>query len=306
MVTFTRKGVLRSIAALVTASALIWSYTVCYGHQFVKNGLSVFAMSSRFSVKTASPLVVSASDFIITEGDGVSYRSHISVEQTSGEAPDIRVDNSQADPDKPGVYPVRYTVTDRLGNSATVTVHMTVEEKVTEFTEAEHYIQEQTDRILAEILQDDMSQMQKAYTIYRYVRQHLSYADSSDKSDYRMAARDGLKKRTGDCYTYFAVAKVLLDAAGIQNRDVVKQRLSEKQAMHYWSLINVGTGWYHYDTTEFKAGSRLFMVTDEELKKWDDQHYPDAHRFDDGTLPVRAEDSVQYMVDYSAKRLKNE
>ena len=253
-------------------------------------------------ITDTTPPVVSASDFEITAGDSVSYKAHISVSDNDDPAPAITVSNSEVDLEKPGKYKVTYTVTDAAGNSTVVDVILTVKDKTER--ELELYLSERTSSILGRILDDDMNDMQKAYAIYRYVKNNIGYSGSSDKSNYKIAARDGFKQGRGDCFTFFAVAKVLLDAAEIQNVDVVKLRLSEDRPRHYWSLINVGSGWYHFDSTRFSTDSQLFMVTDKELKKWDSKYYRNCHNFSDEGLPERSTESIQNKINYSSRKLK--
>ena len=195
-----------------------------------------------------------------------------------------------------------YTVTDHAGNATVASVILTIKGK--DAHERDLFLAERSKSILDDILDAQMNDMQKAYAIYHYVINHIGYSGSSDKSDYRIAAADGLKSGTGDCFTYFAVSKLLLDAAGIQNVDVVKLRLSKDRPRHYWSLINVGTGWYHYDSTRFSTNFNLFMLTDKELKSWDNKYYRNCHRFSSEGLPERSTVSVQKMIDYSSASLK--
>ena len=53
-----------------------------------------------------------------------------------------------------------------------------------------------------------------------------------------------LFRSRGDCYNYFACSKALLDRAGIPNVDLYRVGGGTD---HYWQLVNVGGGWYHFD-----------------------------------------------------------
>ena len=84
-----------------------------------------------------------------------------------------------------------------------------------------------------------------------------------------------------------------------------KRRLSDKEARHYWSLINVGSGWYHFDCTQYSyPESNFFMVTDKELKRWDKIYYPHCHRYRADGLPALATTSVQADIRYGAAKLE--
>lgn len=253
-----------------------------------------------------TPPVVEAEDFTVTVGDTVSYKKHITVRDDQDEWPRMTIDNSQVDLDTPGEYPVICTVTDKAGNTAIARLTLTVRSDAAFFEEdPDGYLGREARKILKEIVTDDMTDRQKAYAIYFWTKRHIQYAGTSDKSNWKVGARDGFAKREGDCFTYFATAKALLTEAGIQNIDVKKRRLSDKEARHYWSLINVGSGWYHFDCTQYSyPESNFFMVTDKELKRWDKIYYPHCHRYRADGLPALATTSVQADIRYGAAKLE--
>ena len=69
----------------------------------------------------------------------------------------------------------------------------------------------------------------------------------------------------GDCYTYYAVANVLLQRAGAETMRVERQNAGDG-SHHYWILCNVGTGWYHFDATQISNGFTCFMLTDKQVR----------------------------------------
>lgn len=287
------------VCALLAASVML-SFNSCGdGNGKDVNGGEVS------SLPDTTPPVVSASDFEITVGDSVSYKKHIEVSDDCDSNPDVIIDNSQVDLDTPGQYAVIYTVSDSAGNQTVAQITLTVKEKVYNFNEdADAYLSHEAQKILAKIIDEDMNDMQKAYAIYIWTKYHIGYASTSDKTNYKVGARDGFRNRSGDCFTYYSVAKVLLDEAGIENIDMVKLRTKKKQARHYWSLINVGDGWYHFDATQYVyKNSNFFMVTDKELKDWDSRYYKNCHNYDPKGLPELASKSVQHMIDYGSSKL---
>ena len=91
----------------------------------------------------------------------------------------------------------------------------------------------------------------------------------------------------------------------IENRDMIKVRTSEKDARHFWSIVHINGGWYHFDSTPFKAGhDYFFMATDAEMKAWDKKYYPGTHVYKTEGMPEFAAKSVQSRVDYSSPKLK--
>jgi transglutaminase-like putative cysteine protease len=259
------------------------------------------------TVLDVTPPEVTGSSFTIMAGESVSYKKQIQVSDDCDPDPVIDIDNSQVDLDTPGVYSVLYTVTDASGNSSQLTLEMTVLDKIGEGDEASEQFQEMQEYVLdratslleSEITEEGMTDMEKAFAIYRWTKYNIAYSGSSDKTNYIVGAYDGFKKMAGDCYTYFAVSKALLNAAGIDNVDVVKERIDDSQSRHYWSLVNVGDGWYHFDSTPYSfPKDNFFMVTDEELKDWDDTYYAYCHNFLSDGLPERETESIQYRINY--------
>ncbi len=90
----------------------------------------------------------------------------------------------------------------------------------------------------------------------------------------------------GDCYVYFCYAKVLLDRAGFENLQVTKTK-TEGHSAHYWNLVYVKDGWYHFDTTPRKDNFECCLLTDAELKAYSDTH-DGTHVFDSSAYPERA------------------
>ena len=81
----------------------------------------------------------------------------------------------------------------------------------------------------------------------------------------------------------------MFEVAGIPNIDVEKTYV-EGRAMHYWSLINCGDGWYHFDATpRVGEGDDFFMVTDAFLEAYSQAHH-DSHEFDHSLYPATPEE----------------
>ena len=85
------------------------------------------------------------------------------------------------------------------------------------------------------------------------------------------------------CLTSLDTAKALLTEAGIPNIDVEKSDTSHSR--HYWSLVDVGDGWYHFDTTPRQGGGEFFLKTDEEILKYSKAH-DNSHIFDTSLYPA--------------------
>ena len=148
-------------------------------------------------------------------------------------------------------------------------------------------------QILRQITTQDMTKPQIAAAIYNYVKQNIVYSGSSDKAlSWQDGAMIGFTEHAGDCYIYFCAAKALYEAAGIPNIDVVKQ--GGGPSSHYWSLIDVGSGWYHADCTPRRGNTTdsFFLYTDREMLDYSIQHN-NCFTFDAAAYPSRQAKSCQ-------------
>lgn len=215
---------------------------------------------------TEPPVIKGPHDMSVAVGMTLSYRSGVTaVDEVDGPVK-LEVDASAVNLNEPGEYPVVYRARDRSGNESEITVTLTVaavagvndddptadvsgedpaqaelppiKEVTAEMVDAE------ADRILEKILTPAMSQWEQARAIYNYVHTHVKYVGSSDKSSWLMGAYVGFTRFRGDCYNYFACSKALLTKAGIPNVDLYRVGGNTD---HYWQLVNVGGGWYHFD-----------------------------------------------------------
>lgn len=53
---------------------------------------------------------------------------------------------------------------------------------------------------------------------------------------------------------------------------------------HFWSLVNIGEGWYHFDCTPRKDVSTFFYLTDAELEAYSSTHNG-THVYDKSLYP---------------------
>ncbi len=244
---------------------------------------------------TTAPVIEGTKDIEAFVGDTISYKADVTVTDDYDENPSLSIDNSQVDLTQAGTYPVTYTATDAAGNSSSVEITLMLKDKPENYVEPEE-VYALAQPVYDQIVDDSMSDMQKAFAIYRWVNTNIGYSGDSDKSDWTIGAYDAFTNLSGDCYNYFAAAKALFNLAGIENIDIVKSDTSHSS--HFWSLINLGYGWYHVDCTPRKGdGDNFFMVTDAELEAYSSEHH-NSHIFDPTLYPERATESVQDKVDY--------
>lgn len=215
-------------------------------------------------------------------GDPVSYKSEITVTDNCDKEVKLEVDNSDVDTETPGTYDVYYSATDRAGNTAEAETTITMKEKPEDYVEPEEVYAE-ADEVLDEITTEDMTLKEKARAIYDWCRGNIGYTSTSEKDSWTNGAYQGFTQHQGDCFIFFATAKALLTEAEIPNIDVVKSDTSHSR--HYWSLIDCGDGWYHFDTTPRSGGGEFFMLTDEEILSYSASHN-NSHIFDQSLYPA--------------------
>ncbi len=252
------------------------------------------------------PVIEGVTDREITAGDTISYKQGVKVTDDTDPSPKLDVDASQVDLNTPGTYTVTYTATDASGNQTTMTATVTVKAPETQSQPSSQQSGEDDDPSTAEErsymkylakaylkqmgVTDDMSLEKKALKIWHWVNWELDYTATSDKSSWVKGAIQAFDTHKGDCFNYFAAAKALLTEAGIPNIDVVKSDTTH--SMHFWCLVDVGNGWYHFDPTPREGdGDYFFLVTDEQLDAYSAAH-EDSHVFDHNAYPARATEIV--------------
>ena len=217
-------------------------------------------------------------------GDAVAYMKGVSAADNLDPHCEITVDKSQVKYRQVGSYPVTYTATDRDGNSSSVTVQISFREP----SVSDEQLDALAESILDDILTDKMSVAEKIKAVYNYCRQKIRYNGDSDKSDWKGEAYRGLTEFKGDCFTYYSASFLLLNKIdGVEVLSV--ERLGGK-THHYWCLVNVGTGWYHYDTCPNHIYGTCFMRTSKQIQNGEGKVY---WNFDTSLFPEVATQSFK-------------
>lgn len=238
-------------------------------------------LSALLTVKedTEAPVFSGVADKTVKIGETVSYKSGVSVTDNKDEKVEFQVDSSQVKLREAGSYQVTYTATDTAGNKASVSATITVNDLLV----SEEKLAQMAQEILDGITTSDMTKKEIAWEIYQWTKGHIAYTGSSDKSDWVAEAYRGIKNGVGDCFTYFAVAQALLKQAGIDNMGVI--RVGGK-THHFWSLINCGDGWYHFDSCPNKDHKQTFMMTDSEVEAYTQLRGNNYYTFDKTLYPA--------------------
>lgn len=199
-------------------------------------------------IKDTTPPTVTKQELSGCIGYGIAYLGGvIAVDDCCGELT-VTWDASAVDTNTVGQYPVYYTVTDASGNSARVESTIYIYEE--EISPDMLYVR--VDMILDEIITPGMDNEARVRAVYRYVYDHISYAGSSDKSDWMREAYQVLLSGSGDCFSYFALAKAFFERLGLENLDI-RRTTGLTEDRHYWNMVNIGTKeaprWYYFDAT---------------------------------------------------------
>lgn len=224
---------------------------------------------------TQAPEIAGVADITLYQGGTVAYRSGVTVTDDQDPNPVLTIDSSAVDLSAPGVYQVIYTAKDASGNRVQAVATITVLEKKEDYAEMET-IYEMGQQILADIIEEDMTDREKVTAIYRYVRRNHGYGDGSQKEDWLQGAYTMMKTHGGDCFNYFALCKLLLELEGIPNIDVVKVQRFPGDSRHYWSLVSVDGGetYYHVDTTpRYNDPIEFLLVTDAYMDAYSKKHH---------------------------------
>lgn len=220
-----------------------------------------FSTTLTLGYDTEPPKLYGVKDRYCYIGQPVAYFAEVFAEDNCDEEVKIEVNNSEVNIHQAGEYTVTYTATDSSGNTTQLSCTFTFVEETVSQEELDTVVQS----VFSSILTDDMSLAQKAYAVFKYVTRHVKYSGGSNKSDWKYEAYRGITTGRGDCFTFFATAKYLLEEIGAQTISVERSG-GNKTTRHYWLLVDVGTGWYHVDATNVgPVGYDCFMRTDKEL-----------------------------------------
>jgi hypothetical protein len=212
---------------------------------------------------TTAPVFSEMEKLVVNIGQSVSYRKDVTATDDRDGNLNFTIDASAVNLEAEGTYVIVYEATDKSGNVTRVEREIFVSEKLVVNAEL---VDEMAQAILDKIIKDDMSDHDKIFAVFMYIRKNVAYSSSKEK-DILSAAYKAMVYKRGDCYNYFALAKVLLDQCGIDNLPVERYK---GRSSHYWLLVNIGTGWYHYDASPQSAEDpfRCFMKTDKQVNAY--------------------------------------
>lgn len=168
----------------------------------------------------------------------------------------VKADTSRINWNKDGIYKIKYTAVDKAGNKASTWAKIQFFVKGT--------AEQIADSALASITKKNWNNEEKCRAIYRYVQRRCTYVGHGSHVNWRTMAVKGLRYQSGDCFTYYSMAKLLLTRAGIPNITITRYP-AHSGYHHWWNLVWVKDGWYHFDTTPRPNRPNFCLMTDEQL-----------------------------------------
>lgn len=226
------------------------------------------------------PVITGVKELSVPAGNSISYKRGVEVTDNYDTNVSLTVDNSEVDLNTVGDYNITYIAEDAAGNVTKETTVLHVKVAGVE-NATEDLVNAEADKLLAKILTDDMTEYDKAKAIFFWVHENVGYVDHTPKTDWIQGAYRGLVEHRGDCFVYAMTSKCLLTRAGIKNMDIEKIPAATE---HYWNLIDIGEGWYHFDNTRRADGHYFFYCTDEEVLAYSRTHNG-THNYDSDVYP---------------------
>ena len=234
-----------------------------------------------------APVIDGVQDQEIVEGDTISYRNGVTVTDDYDPAPTLEIDNSGVDLTKAGEYIVTYRATDFSGNTSDVTAIITVKPLVIGIENIDEMRRLAADAV-DECIYEGQTELTKLYSMYWWIKNNMKYSGTSDKNSWINEAIRGFKERNGDCFTYFAMLKAMMESEGYETIDV--QRIEGYETRHFWSLVKFHDNWYHIDScprsVEHMKYWYCFLRTDDELAWLDEQLGEPYYDFDRSLYPA--------------------
>ena len=238
-----------------------------------------------------APELHGVQDILVYAGQSVAYRSSVSATDDRDENATVEVDASLVDLGTPGSYTVTYWAEDAAGNRSCAAATVTVLPAQENFVDLET-VMAAVDRELEAVVTDNMSLSQQVRAVYDWAHERLTYQGHTNRADVYQAAYEMLTTKTGDCYGYFAVSKLMLERLGIPTIDVEKVKNHEGDSSHYWSLVSIdgGQSFYHFDCTPRLGKPFDFcLITDEALDAYSAEH-KFSHNRDTSLYPATPEE----------------
>lgn len=105
--------------------------------------------------------------------------------------------------------------------------------------------------ITEEIIEEDMTDMDKVIAVHDYLVVNTVYSEDQDKADFLATAYSVLIEGEGQCQGYAEAFTALLMISGVETKVISGDALdvSATYQPHAWNLVKIDGDWYHADVT---------------------------------------------------------
>jgi hypothetical protein len=220
----------------------------------------------------------------ITIGDTISYKNGVAAEDLQDGVITFTVDASGVNQNQTGHYLAYYTATDVDGNKTIVPREIVVQD--VNQAAAEKIARQ----VLKLIIKADMTRDEQIRAVHQFTRYSVQFVGSSNKDSIWHAAYEGFTTGKGDCYTYYAINRILFDLLEIENLEVARVGGNSN---HWWNLVLFEDGlYYHVDSCPRAidvSGVNAEKMTDTDLQTYTNDSRVAARRANyyvyDSSLP---------------------
>lgn len=188
-----------------------------------------------------------------------SFKKYVSAWDKRDGKVNFAVDTSHVNKNKKGVYRVWFQAQDSAGNAARTWAKI----QVRQLTGVDSY----ADAILKRITRKSWSDVRKCKAIYSYVKSHMSYVDYDGGNRWESSALRAIRYSNGNCYAYYSLSRLLMTRAGIPNMMITRYP-ARVHHHHWWNLVYVEKGWYHFDTVSRRRGGRFCLLTEAQIRSY--------------------------------------
>lgn len=248
-----------------------------------------------------APLFYGIHDITITDSPDavINYFDGITVKDDYDEEPRYTVDYSKVVMGEVGTYMITYSAADVAGNvrkqSAFVNIKPSNDLNGASGSGSlwDSQFHNEVYKMAMELVEQlkGADDTETALNIFTWVHSNVTYEPVYVEQTFEGAVYEAFTRHGGDCYGFYACAKMLLDCAGIPNMTVLRYPVTYNG--HYWNLVKLDGEWYHCDSTVFMKHQWLYF------KQTDLQISDSRHHFNGLILPERAggtPDLTQYYV----------
>jgi len=231
---------------------------------------AVYTTTVTLLPNTTPPTIRGTRDIFAPEGGPIRFREGVTAYDAFGRSIPFTIDNAGVNIYASGVYTVAFIAEDAWGLRTVRRVYV----HILGIQPAQ--VRENIAVLLRRIVNSNHSQTEQARAIHNWLGNNITFAAAVSTNTVYAAANHGMLHRRGNCFVFYAMAKLMLTEAGIPNISMARTPHTCNPAGHRWHLINPdGLGWFHFDATPVTAITRAerFMFTQSQAEAFTLRRY---------------------------------